>query len=197
MVEASWLVSARERRAEAVVRLAEEFECGSPCVRAELSPLFFRALVTAHLVQNDTVRATWALRRWAAVLAGGDEPQDRVRASLERTAHHCGRHAYGEAFREAAGASGGGGGEDAALLECWALDHLAARHVHQRQTFYGDAGGLDRVAAELGVTSADLELRLRRVREDELRRLECAAEDSPGERARAMVRCMMLAGQAM
>ncbi|KAF5222579.1 hypothetical protein ECC02_004387 [Trypanosoma cruzi] len=194
----SCLASAYERRADAVLRLAEELECGSPSAGQCSSPHFFRALVTAYLVQNDAVNATWALQRWATGPAGAGEQEEEggVRAMLERVARHCGRCAYGEAFREALGAVGGGTGRDVEHLERWLLDYLAARHVHQRRTFYGESGGMEKLAVGLGVTVADLEARLQRVREDELRHIGREVSGGPCEKTRETLCCMLQVGKA-
>ncbi|KEG10126.1 hypothetical protein DQ04_04141030 [Trypanosoma grayi] len=194
-----WLADARGRRTEAVLSVAEGLECGPFCAGAGPSPLLYRALVTAYLVQNDVLNATWALRRWAvAKPAGGDEQQDRVRESLERVAQHCGRYAYSEAFREAAAALlGNAAAEGVTLLGDCLLDYLAARHTHQRRTFYGEDSRMEKHASELGVTPADLEVRLQRVRDDGLQRIEGDVGDDTNERLREALCCMMEAGRVV
>ncbi|KAH9588829.1 hypothetical protein LSM04_000495 [Trypanosoma melophagium] len=188
--EKALLTYACQRRTEDVLRLGP-------------SSLLLRVLVTAYLVQNDVMNATLALRRWAAV--GADEQQECERVALERVARHCGRYAYGEAFREAlrgccgggTSSSTGGAGEVPGSLTEWLLDYLAARHVHQRRNFHGDAVGLDRHAASLGVAPEELEERLRRVREDELQRMRSEVGRDTSEKRCEMLRCIMQVGKAI
>ncbi|RNF19173.1 uncharacterized protein Tco025E_04306 [Trypanosoma conorhini] len=195
----SCLAHACERRAEAVLCLAEEAECGPLRQRWDELPLFFRILVTAYLVRNDVVNATWAVRRWERLPAHGDRQAEGYGcALLGRVARLCGRCAYGEAFREVLGAVGGGAeGCGVEHLRCWLLDYLAARHVHQRRTFYGDSGALVQLAAGLGVPASELEARLQRVRGDELRHIECGLSDGPCEQTRETLCCMVRAGKAV
>ncbi|ESL10611.1 hypothetical protein TRSC58_01653 [Trypanosoma rangeli SC58] len=194
----SCLAHACERRAESVLCLAEKSECGPLSEKWDELPLFFRILVTAHLVQNDVVNATWAVQRWGRVPARDDQQAGGYgRTLLEKVACHCARCAYGEAFREVLRGAGSGAGDDVEHLRCWLLDYLAARHVHQRRTFYGESGTMEQLAAGLGVPVADLEARLQRVREDELRRIECESSDGSWEQMRETLCCMVQAGKAV
>ncbi|ORC87166.1 uncharacterized protein TM35_000231370 [Trypanosoma theileri] len=197
------LAHARERRTEDVLREAEALECSLSGAELGPSSLLLRVLVTAYLVHNDVVNATLALRRWAAV--GVDEHEESERVALECVARHCGRYAYGEAFRAAlrgccSGRIGGSAVGAADVVGCLTnclLDCLAARHLHQRRNFHGDAVGVDGHAASLGVAPEELETRLQRVREDELRRMRSEVGRGSSEKRCDMLRCIMQVGKTI
>nr|CCC89531.1 unnamed protein product [Trypanosoma congolense IL3000] len=177
----AWLPYAQQRDVESVLRLAEEFEISSPCVR--LSSHFFRLLTMGYLTRNDVIKAKCVIRRWNESLKRAaiteDDNDARARLMLQKVADYCARYAYGNAFKEMVkNLTNSTSGEDVACLQECLLDNLAARYVEQRTGFYSEANDLRRFAAALDVSPADVEARLQRVRMDHLRCLQSASAAS-------------------